>query len=60
MTYLSNESLKQQRREFYISLNRTELSEYLCADRSALTRELTALKKEGIIDFSKNKFTLLL
>lgn len=59
MTYLSNESLKQHSREFDIPLNRTELSEYLCADRSALTRELTTLKKEGIIDFTKNKFTLI-
>ncbi|MBQ2926676.1 MAG: winged helix-turn-helix domain-containing protein, partial [Ruminiclostridium sp.] len=40
-------------------LGRTELAEYLCADRSAMTRELSKLKSEGIIEFDKRTFTLL-
>ena len=34
-------------------------TDYLCVDRSAMTVELYKLKDEGILDFDKNKFTLL-
>lgn len=57
-TYLSNEAAKTDKNEFYIPLGRTELAEYLCADRSALTRELNNMKKDGLIDFEKNKFRI--
>lgn len=45
--------------EFLIDLNRNELADYLCVDRSALSRELSKLKMEKIIDYHKNKFKLL-
>ena len=35
------------------------MADYLALDRSNLSRELSKLKKEGIIDFKKNKFKLL-
>lgn len=41
---------------FTIPYNRNELADYLCADRSALSRELSKMKSEGIIDFNKNIF----
>ena len=44
---------------FEINLNRNEMADYLALDRSNLSRELGKLKKEGIIDFEKNKFKLL-
>ncbi|MBF1295875.1 Crp/Fnr family transcriptional regulator [Parvimonas micra] len=44
---------------FEINLNRNEMADYLALDRSNLSRELGKLKKEGIIDFKKNKFRLL-
>ncbi|MEB3024296.1 MULTISPECIES: Crp/Fnr family transcriptional regulator [unclassified Parvimonas] len=44
---------------FEINLNRNEMADYLALDRSNLSRELGKLKKEGIIDFKKNKFKLL-
>lgn len=44
---------------FTIPLGRVELAEYLCADRSALTRELAKMKEEGIIDYHKNTFQIL-
>lgn len=59
MAYLQNQSLEQNRRHFTIPLGRLELAEYLCADRSALTRELSNMKKDGLIWYEKNNFKLL-
>ena len=60
LEYLSNQkkalSLDSN---FEINLNRNEMADYLALDRSNLSRELGKLKKEGIIDFEKNKFRLL-
>ena len=42
-----------------IPLNQRELAGYLCVDRSALSRELGRMRREGIIDFNKNQFILL-
>ena len=58
-TYLLQEASKQQSLYFDIPLGRVQLAEYLCADRSALTRELNIMKSEGYIDFDKNTFRLL-
>lgn len=44
---------------FEIPLGRMELAEYLCADRSALTRELARMKEEGLIDYDRNCFRIL-
>lgn len=43
-----------------IPYNRNDLAEYLGVDRSVLSRELSKLKKEGVLDFDKNTFTILL
>ena len=59
MTYLSVQSQLQGSRYFRIPLGRVELAAYLCADRSALTRELSNMKAEGLIDFDKNMFRIL-
>ena len=34
------------------------MAEYLCINRSAMSRELSNLKKEGLIDFDKDLFSL--
>ncbi len=44
---------------FTLSLNRTHLSEYLDASRTAMTRELNTMKEEGLIWFEGNSFSLL-
>ena len=59
MAYLSYQSQLQNNSRFESPLGRIELAQYLCTDRSALTRELTNMKTEGIIDFKKNKFEIL-
>ena len=34
--------------------DRSELAEYLCADRSAVSRELSAMARDGLIEYNKN------
>lgn len=58
-TYLLQEAGKQNSTYFDISLGRVQLAEYLCADRSALTRELNMMQEEGLIDYEKNSFHIL-
>ncbi|MBR5267993.1 MAG: Crp/Fnr family transcriptional regulator, partial [Lachnospiraceae bacterium] len=58
LSYLSQESQRQGRRYFEIPLGRMELADYLCTDRSALTRELGKMRQEGLIDYDKNMFRL--
>jgi CRP-like cAMP-binding protein len=41
---------------FKIPFTRNELADYLCVDRSALSRELCKMRDEGLIDFNKNRF----
>ena len=59
LTYLSIQAQMQQSRYFEIPLGRVELAEYLCVDRSALTRELVKMKAEGLIDYDRNCFRML-
>lgn len=59
LLYLSEESRKQQSEEFIIPFDRQAFAAYLNADRSALSRELSYMKKEGLIDYRKNSFKLL-
>lgn len=57
--YLSFQAQSQESRYFEIPLGRVELADYLCADRSALTRELARMKEDGLIDYDKNWFRIL-
>lgn len=59
LAYLSIQAQQQNSRYFEIPLGRVELAEYLCVDRSALTRELVKMKEDGLIDYDKNCFRIL-
>ena len=59
LAYLSIQAQSQGKRRFEIPLGRVEWAEYLCADRSALTRELAKMKEEGILDYQRNIFEIL-
>ena len=59
LTYLSFQAEHQDSRTFELPMSRTQLADYLCADRTAVSRELARMKQEGRIDFDKNTFTLL-
>lgn len=57
--YLSQEALLQGADAFAIALNRQELADYLCVDRSALSAMLSRLKREGALDYHRNHFRIL-
>lgn len=59
LCYLSLQAQRQNSRYIEIPFGRVAWAEYLCADRSALTRELVKLKEEGLIDFHRNIFQLI-
>lgn len=59
MTYLLIQAEKQDSHRFNVPLGRIELAEYLCADRSALTRELSNMQADGLIKYNKNEFEIL-
>ena len=58
LTFLSRQAIRLGKQQFDIPFNRQQLADYLSVDRSAMTVELGKLKREGIIDFQKNVFTL--
>ncbi len=59
LTFLENEASRQKSNIFAIPMDREKMAVYLNTDRSALSRELSKLKKEGIIDYYKNSFVLI-
>ena len=59
LSYLSYQSAQSGSREFDIPFDRQQMAEYLSVDRSALSGELSKMKREGILDFWKNHFRLL-
>ncbi|MDR2166458.1 MAG: Crp/Fnr family transcriptional regulator [Clostridiales bacterium] len=46
-------------KKFVIPFNREELADFICVDRSAMSRELHKMQNEGIIKFNKNTFEIL-
>ena len=57
-TYFSNLSVKNGSKTFQVPFDRQQMADYLNLDRSALSKELGRMRKEGLIDFHKNTFTL--
>jgi len=58
LAYLSDCQRKEKSSKFSIKYNRQELADFLSVDRSAMSKELSKLKKEGILDYHKNHFEL--
>ena len=58
LSYLSYQAGLQKNRYIDIPLNRQQLADYLSLDRSALSKELSKMKKEGLLDYHKNSFVL--
>ncbi len=59
MSYLNAVSLKQGSTEFDIPYNRQQLADYLNVERTALSKELSKMQKDGILITKKNHFKLL-
>lgn len=58
LAYLSEQSRSVGNPEFYIPFNRQQLADFLAVDRSAMSAELSKLRKEGVLDYRKNWFLL--
>lgn len=58
LSYLWEQSKRNDSLEFEIPFNRQQLADYLCVDRSAMSLELSKLKQQGYLDFHKNQFVL--
>ncbi len=59
VSYLSYMSIKHGSNKFEIPFDRQQLADYLCVDRSALSNELSKMKKEGLLNYKKNKFEII-
>ena len=57
--YLLSEAEQQGSMTFTIPFSRIQLADYLNCDRSALSRELSTMQKEGLIDTYRSSFKLL-
>lgn len=58
MVYLTMQANKARSDTFTVPFSRDEMASFLRVNRSALSHELSLMRSEGIIDFSKNRFSL--
>lgn len=58
--YLKMQSLENNSNKFTIPLNRNEMADFLCTDRSAMSRELCRMRDDKILNFDKNSFEILI
>ena len=58
LLYLQDCRSRQGSDCFQLSLSREEMAAYLAVNRSALSRELSRLQQEGLIEFYRNSFRL--
>lgn len=59
MAYLMFEAKRAGSSSFDIAFDRQELADYLQVDRSGLSAEISRMRREGIIECSRNHFELL-
>ena len=57
--YLKEEMRKHDSNKIYLSMNREELAHFLSLERTSLSRELSRMKNDGIIDYDKKSITLV-
>lgn len=58
LSFLSLQAQHQGSKYITIPLSRAEMASYLQSNRSALSRELSAMREEGLLDFDKNVFVI--
>ncbi len=59
LAYLRIVSRKAKGEWFSIHMDRAQFAQYLCVNRSALSYELNRMKRDGLIDFQKDRFRIL-
>lgn len=58
LCYLNLLAQKQNGKYIIVPLNRTEMASFLQSNRSAMTRELSDMQAEGLIDYDGSTFVL--
>lgn len=58
LAYLSQEVIKQGSHRVTVPFNRQQMADYLSVDRSALSGELSKMRRCGLIEYDKNRFTV--
>lgn len=56
--FLSDQARMAGGNEFLVPCNRQQMADHLGVDRSAMSAELSRMRKEGLIEFSKNHFII--
>lgn len=59
MAYLMMQAKQKNSSSFTVQFDRQELADYLEVDRSGLSAEIGKLRKEGVLECQKSRFTLL-
>ena len=59
LSYLSEQALEQGSAHFTVPFDRQQMADYLGVDRSAMSAELSRMKKDKLIMYHKSEFTLL-
>ena len=59
MVFLRLMEKRLNKSEFHIRMDREQFAQYLGVNRSALSHELSNMRKDGIIDFRKDYFKIL-
>ena len=59
ISFLSEESKRNNSSTFTIPYNRQQLADFLSVDRSAMSNELCKMRDEGLLEFNKNSFRLM-
>lgn len=59
MAYLTMEANHKGSREFTIPFNRQELADFLGVERSAMSAEISRLRKDGIIECNRSWFRII-
>ena len=58
ITYLSIIREKQGRDMIDICMNQEQFAQYLCVNRSVLSKELNKMRKSGLIDYKRNRYKI--
>lgn len=58
MAYLNSMALRTHSREFDIPFDRQQMADYLNLERSALSKELGKMQRDGLITVKKNHFAI--
>ena len=59
MAYLNSVAIKKNKKSFDIPLSRQEMADHLRLERTALSKELSRMKRDGLIEYRMNHFRIL-